>query len=107
MSEEVRIGGDESNDGGIEVPGDPPTALERLVDWTNQVRALQIASALFPSLEAVIDADGYCGPVAEDYAEEVFRYLDEYCVELDLLPSLDKKKALVYVQHHRFDVLAN
>jgi|GEM_PF-4883197 len=29
-------------------------------------RAFQIARALFPDLAAVVDDDGYCGPIAED-----------------------------------------
>ena len=40
---------------GIEVPGNLPTPLETLLDWTNQVSALKIAAALFPDLEAVVD----------------------------------------------------
>jgi hypothetical protein len=123
MFEDVILGGDETNDDGIDVSGEPPTPLERLVDWTDVVRAFQIARALFPDLAAVVDNDGYCGPIAEDSethlgvcwllcgtqasAEAVFRYLDDYCVELDLLPSIDKDKALVYIQHHKFNVLSN
>ena len=123
MSEDVRIGDDETGFGGVEVPGDPPTPLERVVDWTDQVRAFQIARALFPDLEAIVDSDGYCGPIADDFethlglcwllcgtrgsAEAVFRYLDDYCVELDLLPSLDKNHARVYIQHHKFNFLSN
>ena len=119
MSEDVRIGGDETNEGGIEVPGKMHTPLDTLVDWTNEVVALQIASALFPDLEAVIDDNGYAGPSpdglgpdpgfcwllcrTQNYAEKVFQVLEDNAEELNLIPELHKNRALVVIRYHKFD----
>jgi hypothetical protein len=37
------------------------------------------------------------------YAEAVWRYLEENCVELDLIPELQRSRALVVIRHHKFD----
>jgi hypothetical protein len=116
MSEEARLDDGETG-GGTEVPGETDP-LADLVGWTNEVLALQRASAVFPSLEAVIDDNGYFGSStqlsgphlcscwllcgSQEYSVEVFRYLDEHCVELNLIPELFKSKALVYIHYHQF-----
>ena len=121
MSDEISLGldDDDSSAEGIEVPGNLPTPLETLLDWTNQVSALKIAAALFPDLEAVVDNAGYFGPSpdpcapdpgfcwllcrTQDYAQEVWRYLDDHSDVLNLVPELQKTHALVVIHYHKFD----
>jgi hypothetical protein len=106
VSEEVRRGfDDETFDYGCEVGGNPDP-IRVLVHWTNDVIALQRASFVFPSIEAVIDDCARtcwlcCG--SRDNAVEVYRYLEEHAEEMCLLPELVKEKARVYVMYHDFD----
>ena len=106
VSEEVRRGfDDETFDCGCEVGGNPDP-IRALVHWTNDVIALQRASFVFPSIEAVIDDCARtcwlcCG--SRDNAAEVYRYLEEHAEEMCLLPELVKEKERVYVMYHDFD----
>ncbi len=64
MSDGITMGDDEPGGGGIEVPGGELDPLSELIAWTNEVSALDRASAVFPRLEAVIDDNGYFGSSA-------------------------------------------
>ena|SRR5208282_4912958 len=118
MSDEIRIGDDGTSNSGVEVPGREPDPLRDLVDWTEQVIALEHAHALFPDAEAVVDDNGYTGPSSDPLApppgwcwllcgsqanaEQVSSYLEDHAEELNLVPNLDKRRALVYICFHRF-----
>ena len=65
MSDGIRIGDDEHAGQGIEVPQGEFDPMSDLIAWTNEVSALDRASALFPDLEAVIYDNGYFGPSAD------------------------------------------
>lgn len=102
MADEVKRG----SDGGSvdEVRAADP--IRALVSWTNDVIALQRASYVFPSIEAVIDdCERTCrlccgGP---GNAAEVYRYLEEHAEEMCLLPQMSRGRDSVYVTYHDFD----
>jgi len=105
MSDWITMGDDAPE--GIEVPGGDLDLLGDLIAWTNDVRAIERASAVFPSLEAVIDDNGYSGPSPDVLVDSgrcwllcgsrrnavlVFHYLEEHAEKLDLLPDLEENK---------------
>jgi hypothetical protein len=106
MPEESRLGYDDGIlDEGRDIGGEPDPIWD-LVCWTNDVRAIERAAAVFTSLEPVIDDKLMtcwllCG--SQEGAVEVYRYLDEHAEELSLIPELVKEKALVYVMHHSYE----
>jgi hypothetical protein len=106
LAEEVRLGFDDGTiKKGCDVDGSHDPILV-LVTWTNDVIALQRASYVFPSMEAVID-DGArtcrlrCG--SPDNAAEVYRYLEDHAEEMCLLPQMARENDAVYVVYHDFD----
>jgi hypothetical protein len=118
MSDGITMGDDEPASQGIEVPSDDLDPLGELVSWTNEVRALERASAAFPDLEAVVDDNGYFGPSlgaltiyggcwllcgTRANAVQVFGFLAEYADELDLIPDLDEGRALIYIHARKTD----
>jgi hypothetical protein len=117
MSDGISMGENEASGEGIEVPDGELDSLGDLIAWTNQVSALNRASAVFVELEAVVQDNGYTGPSADvlttygscwllcgsrSNAERVFRYLEDHAQELDLVPDLDENRALVYIHAPRF-----
>jgi hypothetical protein len=106
LAEEVRLGFDDGTfDLGGKVGGNPDP-ISDLVHWTNDVIALQRASFVFPSIEAVIDDCARtcmlcCG--SQNNAAEVYRYLQEHAEEMCLIPELVKEKDAVSVMYHDFD----
>ena len=58
MSDGIRLGDDQPASQGIEVPSGELDPLGDLIAWTDEVSALDRASALFPDLEAVVDDNG-------------------------------------------------
>jgi hypothetical protein len=91
------------NGTGAERPADP---IRELVNWTNDVIALQRASYVFPSVDAVIDDRARrcclcCGDA--DNAAEVYRYLEEHAEEMCLVPEMARDGQAVYVFYHDFD----
>ena len=119
MSDEIRIGDDGTDSGGIEVPGTGPNPFCDLINWTEQVRALQRAHALFPDLEAIVDDGDYFGPApdriapptgwcwllcgSQDKAQRVSDLLEDHAEELNLVPHLKKSMAIVYICYYKFD----
>ncbi len=84
-------------------PADP---IRELVNWTNDVIALQRASYVFPSVEAVINDRTRtcclsCGNA--DDAAEVCRYLEEHAEEMCLVPRLASDGQSVFVIYCDFD----
>ena len=84
-------------------PADP---IRELVSWTNDVIALQRASYVFPSVEAVIDDRARtcylcCGTI--DSAAEVYRYLEEHAEEMCLVPEMARNRQSVFIVYHDFD----
>jgi len=113
MSDGINMRDDELDCEGIEVPGGEIDPLADLVAWTEEVQALERASTLFPSLEPVIDDNGYFGPSADvltsygrcwllcgtrTNAVQVFDYLRQHGEELNLIPDLEENKAVVYIR---------
>jgi hypothetical protein len=116
MSDGISMGENEASGEGIEVPGGELDPLGDLIAWTDEVSALNRASAVFPSLEPVVQDNGYTGPSADvltSYggcwllcgsranAERVFHYLEDHAEALDLVPDMERDKALIYVHARR------
>ena len=116
MSDGINMRDDELDCGGIEVPSGELDPLADLIAWTEEVRALERAAAVLPGLEAVIDDNGCSGPSTSSLrsygatwllcgtranAAEVFDYLQEHGDDLDLVPDLEKSKAVIYVHARR------
>lgn len=111
MSDGITMGDEELHGEGIEVAGGGLDPLADLIAWTDEVSALNRASAVFPSLEAAIDDNGYFGPSASltccgrcwllcgnrADAVHVFLYLEDHSGELGLVPDLEENKAIVYI----------
>ena len=96
-------GGTGGRSPGEERPADP---IRELVNWTNDVIALQRASYVFPSVDAVIDDRARtcclcCGTT--DNAAVVFRYLEEHAEEMCLVPQMARSGQAVFVFYRDFE----
>jgi hypothetical protein len=105
LADDVRLGPGDGSVDGCEA-GRAADPIRALVSWTNDVIALQRASYVFPSIEAVIDDRERscrlcCG--SPDNAAEVFRYLEEHAEEMCLLPRMSLGRDSVYVTYCDFD----